>query len=451
MKEFSVGQAAAACNGTYLGDKAQIAAPVRGVVIDNRKVEQGFLFVPIKGERFDGHDFIDSAYAGGAVCCISEKELATQKPYILVKDSLLAYQEIAEFYKSLFDVRTIAITGSVGKTTTKEMIAGVLGKRFCVLKSEGNLNNQTGVPQNLFRLEEEHEIAVIEMGTNHFGEIRSLAKMVRPDFCFLTNIGQAHIEHLGSKEGILKAKCEMLEYKSAGGKVFINGDDEYLKTLRMKRDDVTAFGLSPENDIYAQEICELGLEGTDFVACFGTERLAVHVPSPGRHMIYNALAAVAAGLAVGMEPTVIAQGIADYVPIAGRMCIEKGNAITVLNDVYNANPGSMKAAIDVLSYAKGRKVCVLGDMFELGEKAQQYHREVGEYAAERDIDMTLCVGSLAKDIFEGAVQHGANAHYFETQEQLLQSIAEYICREDTVLVKASRGMKLEKTVEFLLK
>ena len=450
MKEFSVYDATRACDGIYNGGEAVKGQMVKGVVIDNRKVEDGFLFVPIKGERFDGHDFIGAAYEAGAVCCLSEKKLETQKPYILVKDSLQAYQDIAEFYKGLFGVKMIGITGSVGKTTTKEMVASVLEQQFCVLKTEGNLNNQTGVPQNLLRLLPEHEVAVIEMGTNHFGEIRSLSKMARPDFCFLTNIGQAHIEHLGSREGILKAKSEMLEYMREDGRVFVNGDDEYLWTLKETRSDVTTFGIGTQNDIYTTDIREMGLEGSDFTAHFDGKEMAIHVPSPGRHMIYNALAAIAAGLALYMEPEKIARGIAGYTPISGRMCIEKANGLTVLNDAYNANPGSMKAAIDVLSYAKGRKVCVLGDMFELGDKAEEYHRQVGSYAAKKGIDEILCVGELAKGIYDGASERCGNASYFKTQNELLEKIEGHIHSGDTVLVKASRGMKLEKTVEYLL-
>lgn len=450
MKEFLLGQAVEAVCGTYYGDEAALLKRVRGVVIDNRKVEPDFLFVPIKGERFDGHDFIPSAYEAGALACITEWEIETDEPYILVKDSLLAFQNLAEFYKGLFHVKTIGLTGSVGKTTTKELISCVLSQKYDVLKSEGNLNNQTGVPLTVFRLEDHHEIAVVEMGTNHFGEIRNLAKIARPDFCFLTNIGEAHIEHLGSKEGILEAKSEMLEYMKPGGRVFVNGDDPYLRTLKEARTDVTTFGKNPQNDIYAGEIESRGLGGTDFVIHTPDMEFPVHVPSPGGHMVYNALAAVAAGLALGMQPEEIRKGLADYRTIAGRMCIETKNGITVLDDVYNANPGSMRAALDVLAYAEGGKVCVLGDMLELGDQAEQYHRELGAYAAKK-AERVLCVGMLAKHIYTGAKEAGAEAFYFDTQDELLAKIQELVYEGDAVLVKASRGMQLEKTVEFLLK
>lgn len=450
MKEFLLEEAVKATGGAYYGDENTRKHAITGVVIDNRRVGPDFLFVPIKGERFDGHDFIPAAYEAGALACVTEYELDTDKPYILVKDSLAAFQALAEYYKGLFDIKTIGITGSVGKTTTKEMIASVLSQAFCVLKSEGNLNNQTGVPLTVFRLEDCHDVAVVEMGTNHFGEIRNLAKIARPDFCFLTNIGEAHIEHLGSKEGILKAKAEMLDYKKEGGRVLVNGDDPYLYTLKQTRTDVTSFGLEPENDIYAKEMIARGLDGTDFTACFDGQELLLHVPSPGPHMVYNALAAVAAGLALGMEPEAIAKGIAEYAPISGRMCIEQKNGITVLNDVYNANPGSVRAALDVLAYAEGRRVCVLGDMFELGKDAERYHKQTGTYAAKKT-DRVLCVGALSRHTCEGAKEAGADAAWFETQDALLGALSDLIEQGDTVLVKASRGMRLERTVERLLK
>lgn len=450
MKGFLLKDAVSAVGGVYYGEEDALLKTVKGVVIDNRKVEDDFLFVPIRGERFDGHDFIPAAYDAGALACITQKALNTQQPYILVDDSSAAFRSLAEFYKTLFDVKTIGITGSVGKTTTKEMIAGVLSKSFNVLKTEGNLNNQTGVPLTVLRLEDDHDAAVVEMGTNHFGEIRNLSKIARPDLCFLTNIGEAHIEHLGSKDGILKAKSEMLEYMNENGRVFVNGDDPYLRKLKESRTDVTTFGLENNNDIYAKEIVNKGLDGTDFVACFCGRELFVHVPSPGIHMVYNALSAIAAGLALGMEPEAVAEGIAEYEPISGRMCIEKKNGITVLNDVYNANPGSVRAALDVLSYAAGRKVCVLGDMFELGENAAAYHYETGAYAAKK-ADLVVGVGTLAEQIFAGAQETGGDARWFKTQDELLEALDGIIKADDTVLVKASHGMHLEHTVDRLLK
>ena len=449
MKRFTLRQAAAACGARYEGAEGLLDMPVRGVVIDHRKVEKGFLFIPIKGERFDGHDFIPAAYEAGALACISERAQEGDRPYMAVASSLQAYQDIAAFYKSLFSVKTFGITGSAGKTTTKEVLSDVLSQTFCVLKTEGNLNNQTGVPQTLLRLEETHEAAVIEMGTNHFGEIRSLARMVQPDFCFLTNIGTAHIEHLGSREGILRAKSEMLEYIRPGGRVFVNGDDDLLKGMKRRRSDVTTFGIAPENDVFAADICAQGLLGTAFTACCEGERIPVFIPSPGRHMVVNALAAVCAGMAMDMRPEDIAGGIAAYQPVGHRMQIRQVNGVTVINDAYNANPGAMKAAVDVLCMADGRKVCILGDMMELGDQAERMHREVGEYAAARGVDLLLCVGAFSRFMAEQAARSGARAVWFATQAELLKELERYLCAGDSVLVKASRGMRMEQTVERL--
>ena len=450
MKKFSVNDAVFATNGRFFGTPDILLKEISGVVIDNRKVESGFAFMPIKGERFDGHDFITSAFESGAVVCFSEKHI-TDGPYILVKDTTAAFRDLAEYYKSLFDIKTVGITGSVGKTTTKEMITSVLSKQFNTLYTLGNLNNQTGVPLTVFRLEEEHEAAVIEMGTNHFGEIESVAKVARPDFCVLTNVGEAHIEFLGSKAGILKAKTEMLKYMKDGGKVFVNGDDEYLKKLTKKRNDVITFGLSENCDIYAKDIKTKGLFGSDFTCVIKNIEFEMSVPAPGIHMVYNALAGVAVGRAYGMDMDDITQGIADYKPIAGRMCIETKNDITVLNDVYNANPGSMRSAIDVLNFAEGRKVCILGDMYELGEESENKHFETGKYAADKKINCIICVGTLSKAMFEGAQKAHGNAFFYESQDELLAEIGNIVKKGDTVLVKASRGMHLEKTVEFLLR
>ena len=449
MKSITINEIINAANGEFFGDNALLSHEIKGVVIDNRKVSKDYLFIPIIGERFDGHDFITSAFENGAALSLSSKKLKTDKPYILVKDTLAAFQAIAGYYKSLFNVKTIGITGSVGKTTTKEMIASVLSECFDVLKSEGNLNNQSGVPQTLLRLEEKNEAAIVEMGTNHFGEIESLAKMVRPDFCFMTNIGDSHIEYLGSREGILKAKSEMLPYMSDNGKVFINGDDILLKTLKDKRDDCISYGISEENDFYAKDIKSLGLDGSEFTVCYAEKEIKCFVPSPGLHMVQNAVGAFALGITLGMNEQTIKNGIAKYEPISGRMCIEHAGSLTILNDVYNANPSSVKASINVMTNAQTRKVCILGDMLELGENSPAYHSEIGKYAAEKEMDVLVAVGKLSENTALSAIRSGIKTFYYETKEDLINMLPKVIKRTDTVLVKASRGMQLEKVVEAL--
>nr|MDD6335584.1 UDP-N-acetylmuramoyl-tripeptide--D-alanyl-D-alanine ligase [bacterium] len=451
MKPMTVQQVVSACGGTFLGPQDMLSSPISGIAIDNRKVSAGNLFIPIRGERFDGHDFIPAAFETGALVCLSSRPLEGDYPCIRVADTQDALQDIAAFYRGLFAIKAIGITGSVGKTTTKEMIASVLSQRFRVCKSPGNLNNQIGVPLTLFGLQPGDQVAVIEMGTNHFGEIDRLARMVQPDVCFLTNIGEAHIEHLGSRAGILRAKCEMLAHMKPGGRVYVNGDDDMLRTLARSRGDVVTFGLDEGNDIRALDVQDMGLEGMHFTACVEGRRLEVLVPSPGRHMVLNALAAIAAGRELGLDTDEIRRGIAAYQPVGGRMKIERAGGITVLNDVYNANPGSVRAAIDVLAHAQGRKVAILGDMLELGEQAMAYHRQIGEYAAAAGLDALYCVGPLSQSMAQGARQAGmACVQHAADQQGLLLGLPGQIMPGDTVLVKASRGMGLEKTVAFLL-
>ena len=449
MVPFTLQQALTACGGKFFGDIGVLSEQVCGITIDSRKVKPGYLFIPIQGERFDGHDFIETAYHAGAICCLSEKVLVTQNPYILVSSTLDAFQLIASFYRSLFPIPSVGISGSVGKTTTKELIASVLSQKYNVLKNEGNLNNQTGVPLTIFRLEHSHQVAVIEMGMNHFGEIRNLARIVCPRICILTNIGEAHLEYLGSKEGILKAKSEMFEYMDHDGIIVVNGDDPLLATIPSHFTNVITFGFGKQNHIQAVNCVDLGMAGTRFTAYHDGKNTQILVPAPGQHMILNALAALCVGLLLGLDEQQIQTGISDYVPTSGRMhVIETGN-ITILNDAYNANPTSMVASISVAAKAAKRSVCILGDMFELGQKEIEYHMNIGHYAAEQGIDLILCVGQLAHYIYEGALEKGGTAKYYPDKESLLQALPSLIASEDTVLVKASHGMHLETVVQWL--
>jgi len=447
MKGWKLWQAADACGGTYIGDAALLDEPIRGITIDSRITEPGCLFVATKGERFDGHDFIDGAYENGALCCVSERPV-NNHPHILVPNALRALQDIAGFYRGLFDIPFIGITGSVGKTSTKEMIAGVLARGMDVHKTQGNLNNQTGVPLTLFMLKETHRAAVVEMGANHFGEIDAVAKITRPDYCFLTGIGDAHIENFGDRQGTLRAKCEMLAHIRPGGKVFVNGDDKLLRPLKDNRDDVITYGLLPRNDIYAEAVEDKGLMGTEFTAVAYGRRMRMYVPSPGAHMVLNALAGVAAGLALGISEKDIAKGVAAYAPVGSRMDIIGVGGGAILNDVYNANPQSVMAALEVLGRSAGRKVAILGDMYELGDNAPELHRNIGKLAAET-ADLVIGVGRLAGGICEGASGRKCRNMYFLTQESLIVSLPQIIKQGDAVLVKASRGMRMEETVQFL--
>jgi len=449
MVPFTLAAAATACGGQYFGDISLLAQNVLGVTINSREVVQGCLFIPIRGERFDGHDFIEAAFDAGALCCLSEKPVEG-RPYILVASTQDAFQLLAAYYRSLFPIPAVAISGSVGKTTTKELVAGVLAQKYRVLKNEGNLNNQTGVPLTIFRLEPGHEAAVIEMGMNHFGEIRNLARIVRPNIGVLTNIGEAHIEFLGSKEGILEAKSEMLEFIQPGGYLVVNGDDPMLAALAARNPNVVTVGLGENNLVRAVDMVDMGLQGTRFTANYDGEQIPLHVHLPGPHMVMNALVALAVGRLLGVDKEHIQAGISSYTPPSGRMHIVKASSVTVISDAYNANPTSMAASLGILAKAEGRKVCILGDMFELGEAEVQYHRGIGQVAAELKIDLILCVGKLAEHIFEAAQEAGGNARYFADKGQMVDALPSLIQPKDTILVKASHGMRLDTIADWLI-
>ncbi len=440
--------------GTILGadktDKNTIF--VYGVSSDSRKIEQGDLFVPIKGERVDGHDFILTAFEKGAVCSFSEKEMTPPegKYVILVEDVQKALLELAEYYLTFFDIPIVGITGSVGKTTTKDMIASVLMQKYHTLKTEGNYNTNIGLPLMVFRIDKEHEVAVLEMGMNSFGEIHNLSKVTKPDIAVITNIGVAHIEMLGSREGILKAKSEIFDYMTPEGVAILNGDNDMLQTLNGKiSQNIVWYGIENKNGIYADGIRIEGLENTRCILHTPKGELELLIPVPGMHMVQNALAAASVGLQMGLSLEEIKKGIETFTMTKMRMGIEHTKrGITIINDVYNANPVSMKASLDVLASAAGRKVCILGDMGELGLHGEQMHQEVGEYAAEKGIDIIISIGELSKSLHQGAIRLGAkNVYHYDTQEDFWSEGLSMLSSGDVVLVKGSRSRGLEKTVE----
>lgn len=446
MIPFPLSEAVTACGGQFFGDAALLPQPVERVSIDSRSCGAGVLYVPILGQVHDGHKFIPGAMEAGALCTLSDRPLPDGTPHILVSDTTEALQRLAERYLAAHRIPVIGVTGSAGKTSTKEMLYTVLSRRFPAFKTPGNLNNQTGVPQAVFQLGPEHSLAILELGTNHPGEIRALSRIIRPDICILTNIGVAHIEFFGSRENILRGKAEMLDYMQPGGTLIVNGDDDMLRTL----DNAFRFGLGEDNDLRATALLEQGLAGTAFTACYRGEQKDMFVPAPGRHMVYNALAAVAAGLTLGMTLSELGDGVGAYRPSAGRMDIKTTPRFTILDDTYNANPASVMAAIDVLERAGGRRVCVLGDMLELGPDSAEFHEVTGLYAANHGVELILCVGPNAGAICRGAAQiRPRSALHFETQEELHRVLPELVQDGDTILVKGSRGMRLERTVALL--
>lgn len=452
MKGLSLNNIADAVEGTLYNGESDDGSEIDGIVIDSRKIEKNYLFVAIKGERADGHDFVPQVFEKGARAVISEKILDTDKPYILVKSSTEALKQLAEYYRSLLDIKVVGITGSVGKTSTKEFIASVLSQRYNVLKTAGNFNNEIGLPLTVFNIRQEHQVAVLEMGISDFGEMTRLSKIARPDVCVITNIGLCHLENLISRDGILKAKTEIFKYAKEHYHTVLNGDDDKLFSMETENENkILFYGMEKGNAIYACNIKLLGIEGSecDIVTEKGT--IPVHITVPGKHMIYNAMAAAAVGLILGLNMEEIRKGIEELTDVGGRLNIIRNGKITIIDDCYNANPVSTKSSIDVLEYGLGRKVAVLGDMFELGENEKSLHYDVGHHLAGKDIQCAVFIGNLSKNTYEGLIKsdNTKEAYYFQGTEEFLKEKDKIIKEGDTVLVKASHSMHFEDIVSAL--
>ena len=453
MKHMTLENITAACKGSYIGPEDQLQTEITGAILDSRKAEPGNLFFAVKGERVDGHSYIPSVFSKGAACCICEV-LPEQPagPCILVPSTLQALKDIAEYYRSTLTIPIIGITGSVGKTSTKEMVASVLSQKYNTLKTQGNLNNEIGLPLTILQIQNHHEAAVLEMGISDFGEMHRLSKMARPNICVFTNIGLCHLEMLGDRDGILKAKTEMFDYAQPGAKVIANGDDDKLITLKdTKVPAPTFFGLNNELDLYAQNIENLGLDGTRCELVCGSSVTEVTIPIPGLHMVSNALAGAAVGLSLDLTWDEIKAGIENLVPVSGRNNLIHTSKWTLLDDCYNANPVSMKASLGVLSNALGRKVAILGDMGELGVNEKILHYNVGCHAGDANIDVLLLAGPLSQEIRRGAIAKNPNltVHWFPTRDELIQALPTLLNRGDSILVKASRFMHFEEVVSAL--
>lgn len=429
---------------------------IKGVTTDSRKIKSGDLFIPISGENFDGHDFIYSALAAGAVLALSEKNMDRDNtPYIKVKSTKDALMDLAAYYRSKFNVPAVTITGSSGKTTTKEMIAAVLGESFHVLKNEGNYNNTIGLPLTVFNLNKSHEICVLEMGMNSFGEIEKLASIVKPDIAVITNIGTAHIEYLGSRENILKAKTEMIEFFTSKNTLILNGDDDMLVNIKDKNFNIIKIGLKNKNQINAFDIIQIEDKGMEFSVHIENGVGRFYIPLIGAHNVYNALCAIAVGLCMGMSMEKIKQGLSNFISPSMRMeTYELENGIKVINDAYNANPQSMAAAMEVLInlHCKGRRVLVLGDMLELGIHSEDEHYKIGCLTVKKGIDILITVGKKAESIARGALENGMlknNVFHFENNLHAISEIWSILLPMDSILIKGSRVMKMEEIAHFL--
>ena len=453
MKNMTPCRIAEVCGGIYHGTKETGIREIESITTDSRQAAEGCLFVAVKGERVDGHDFIPSVFEKGAACVVCERE--PEHPsgsWIQVKSSLQAIKDMAEFYRKQLDIQVVGITGSVGKTSTKEVIASVLSEKYRLLKTLGNFNNELGLPLTVFRLREEHQIAVLEMGISDFGEMHRLSKIARPDVCVITNIGQCHLEYLKDRDGVLRAKSEIFDFMQPEGRIVLNGDDDKLSAVQVvKGVNPLFFGVESGREIYADEIEPRGLKGIRCRIHAGEESFGVQIPIPGFHMVLNALAATAVGISMGLTTEQVKSGIEKLQSLGGRFhMIEKGDML-IIDDCYNANPVSMKASLDVLKDAERRTVAVLGDMFELGENEASLHREVGVYAGEKGINLLICTGELSSHMAEAAIRAGGceTVVHVPNLERLMEVLPRLVQGDDTILVKASHGMHFEKVVELL--
>lgn len=450
MKPIKLSEIVSAVDGTLIGEAKEYL--ITEISTDSRNIKQNCLFVPLVGERFDGHDYIEKAFSEGALAALTAKETAAKGTLILVKDTLRALQALAAYYRSLFSVPVIGLTGSVGKTTTKEMTAAVLSQKYHTLKTEGNFNNEIGVPLTVFRMEEAHEAAVIEMGMSGFGEIDRLAAIAKPELAMLTNIGMSHIELLGSQENIYRAKSEILSHIQPNGTVLLNGDDPILRKHKEEiAQKAYTVGTDADCDATASNIVS-DVSGVRFDFSGLGHEFSVRLTIPGEHNVWNALFACVVGILYGVKDENIVRALEDFRPTNMRMDVIECGGFTIINDCYNAAPDSMRAALKVLGAYPKKRIAVLGDMACMGNFSKEEHLRVGKIAAEEKLEELFTVGEQARYIAQGAQEHGMSAekiHSFQTVEQACEVLAQTMEQNCCILVKASRVMELERVTRFL--
>ena len=422
--------------------------------IDSRTIQPGDLFFAVKGERLDGHDFVEQAFSKGAVAAVVRKDqlgkYLVNTPLLQVDDTLVALQTLAAAVRRLWGKSLIGVTGSTGKTTTKEAIAHVLSSRFRVLKSEGNFNNHFGLPLTLLRLEPEHDAAVIEMGMSHLGEIAALAKIAQPEIGVVTNVAPVHLEFFESIGEIARAKYELIDSLPAGGIALLNADDEYVSQFgRDFHGKVVLYGLRTQADVRAENAKHHGAEGSTFDVVVGGCREKASLPLVGAHNIYNALAAVAVGIERGLTLSEALGALATLAPADKRGEVVKLGNITIINDCYNSNPKALDAMVDALAAMPAkRRIVVAGEMLELGAAGEEMHRSSGRHMAERKIDVLVGVRGLAQSMVDSARESGMRAEFLATPQEAGEWLARETREGDVVLLKASRGVKLEQALEY---
>ena len=443
----TVKELCAAVGGTLLQESGAV---VTEVSTDSRSIPNRALFIPLVGERFDGHAYLDAALERGAAGCLTARKptsLLPDKFYIQVSDTLEALKALAAWYRAKFDIPMVQVTGSAGKTTTKEMIAAVLSQRFSTLKTQANFNNAIGTPMTLLNLTPKHQAAVIETGMNHFGEIRYLGEMVRPTVAVITNVGDAHIENLGgTRQGILQAKCEIFENLQPGGLAVLNGDDELLSGLALPFETVLC-GRHERCGVRVTNVAEHGIEGVTCTVTTSRDVYEVSIPSPGAYMIYPAAMAIAIGEHLGLTKAELLSGIAAYRPVGSRMHLVRcGSGRIIIDDCYNANPQAMAEALRILAQTEHpRRMAVLGDMGELGDLTEQAHRDMGELTRALGLDTVVAVGPKAKAIQDA----NPDALWFPTVAEALSAIRAAFTAGTAVLVKASHAMHFTDIVKDL--
>lgn len=452
---LNISCAANAMNGEICGcDGDEL---IRSVSTDTRTIKDGAVFFALQGDRFDGHKFVPAAVEGGAVCCVVNKEEGPFNgfPVIAVEDTHKALRDLAAFYRMNFQIPVVGITGSVGKTSTKEMIASVLRRSYKTHMTQGNFNNEIGLPLTVFDLMKEDEIMVLEMGMSSRGEIANLTRIARPDTAVITNIGLSHIEHLGSREGIKKAKFEILEGLPMDGTVILNGDDDLLWSARGEINFETLYyGIRNKNcDLTAYDVRTYS-DGSEFTCKIDGEPYKFFVSAPGEHHIYNALAAILTGLKYDVEIDDIRKGIRSFVPSGLRQNFVELPNYKIIRDCYNASPASMKSGLEVLSLAqvKGRRVACLADMLELGDISPEAHRSVGRLVVDYGVDCLITVGKDAHYIAQGAEEEGMNPadiYEFDNNEELIERLPDLLKKNDVILVKGSRGMRMEEIADAI--
>ena len=456
MKKMNLEEIAGAVDARIIGGQTDLYCG--RVSTDTRQIASGDLFIALVGERFDAHDFLPQAVEKGAAAVVAGQLPAEEisVPLLLVEDTLYALQQLAAYNRRQFTLPVVAVTGSNGKTTTKDLIAAVLSRRYKTLRTMGNFNNHIGMPLTLLELDDTYGAAVLEMGMRGLGEIELLASVARPTIAVITNIGETHLERLGSVENIAAAKSEVLQRLHPEGTAILNGDDPWVRKVSGKfKGRILFYGTGADNDIRATDIRGIDGQATTFTVHCLDRQAEIRLPVPGRHNVLNALAAVGVGLVTGLSLEQTAAGLAGAELTGMRLEILETGTYKIINDTYNANPASAKAALDVLADQAGgrRMVAVLGSMFELGERAEPGHREVGAAAAQKGIGLLITVGDLAGYIAKGALEQGLTAEkviHCEDTAAARAALQERLRDSDVILIKGSRGMKMEEIVQGMV-